>query len=332
MKEVGGVATGKITDCSMWNEMGFCSCPNLRPYIPHHFQLVETQGHNSIRFSGGSGNIPLHGSQTGSPFEIKGDQNVINDVEFCNSVIEADERDGQDVPACQQAIQYTYQKGKKGGVVGDTACQALLTNGWSYFHAAHNHWHASSIYEFTLVPAEVCTSSPSGLCPGNETLLRSNKVTYCLVDSVSVEKNNGNSGNTNTNNGNGATNSERIYWDCATQFSIQGLSVGWMDQYHQALPGMDFDITSYLANVPSYQKTLDFFVVATANPDCFYWEEDFSDNVAFVGVRVFRSGNGGNWGIKIISGTNSDTCCWDSTGANPLLYQEHLCGEGISNH
>ena len=250
-------------------------------------------------------------------------------MDTCNSYIDDDVRKGDDIPSCQQANQIFYsQGGVHGGPLGDTSCAEKVTGQWSYFHPTHKHWHSSSVYEFTLHNAVPCDG---GLCPEPTPLDRTNKITFCLIDWVSATKNNGNNGNNNTNNGNLMTNSQRVYFDCESADSIQGISTGWMDQYHHALDGMDFDITPYLSGLLE-EDSADFFVVATANSECHYWETDYDNNIAFVGIRVTKKGNGGNFAVNEIENSKSNTCCWDPQGKNPSLRQDHMCGEGLSNH
>ena len=51
--------------------------------------------------------------------------------------------------------------------------------------------------------------------------------TFCLIDWYKLDDN--------------APTTERTYWDCET--SYQGISPGWVDQYHQELEGQQIDLT-----------------------------------------------------------------------------------------
>lgn len=328
-----GVGDANAQQCADWLENDNCGCPDLRPYLPHHFQILNQQGQNLLRFTAGAANVPLGGLASGSPYEIVGDQNVVTDTDFCNSVIEPVERGYEDAEACQVSVQRFYAPGERGGSLGDNYCRTETTTGWAFYHASHNHWHATSIYEFTLHEAEEYTQDDGSvsLRPAAQALAESNKVTFCLIDWVSATKNNGNNGNDNTNNGNGLTNSQTAYFDCESHEAVLGISRGFMDQYHHSLDGMDFDITDILNDIPAQESKI-MFIVATANPDCIYWEEDYSNNVAYRALQLKPKGKGGNFQVEFLSEYDSNTCCWDPDGEDPSMHQAHLCGENLSNH
>ena len=56
------VAGKKLSQCNEWEDSGEASCPNLRPYLPHKFQMVKTNGKDYLRYSGGSANLPESGT------------------------------------------------------------------------------------------------------------------------------------------------------------------------------------------------------------------------------------------------------------------------------
>jgi hypothetical protein len=311
-----------------------CAYPDLRAPIPSKIDITNQQGNNYLRFTGGAANAPADGLFGGGTFEIVGDLSSISeDVSFCNSVIDEDERDGEDVPACLRTVQTLHLAGEH-GPDGYDACGSQITEAWSYYHAAHNHWHSTSIYQYAIHAAVLCEDG-SGLCPGEEELARSNKVTFCLIDYVSLIGNNGNNGNGNggENNGNDNINLQKVYWDCESQDSILGISVGFLDQYHHSLDGMDVEISNLpgIAELgPGQYK--DYFIVSQANPDCHFIESDYTNNVGYVGIRIGMKGKGGNLNVEYIPGTESDTCCWDPRGQDPTLRNDALCGLGLSNH
>ena len=128
------------------------------------------------------------------------------------------------------------------------------------FHPAHNHWHIGDIALF-----ELHADSPTGpIVAGNAV-----KVTFCLIDWYRLEGN--------------APTKERAYWDCAT--SYQGISVGWVDQYHHSLEGQQLDLTGVAAGR--------YYLVSTANYAQTFLEQDVTNNSAWVSfdVRYDATGN-----------------------------------------
>src|SRR5262245_57754111 len=86
------------------------------------------------------------------------------------------------------------------------------------FHPEHNHWHIKAVALF-----EVRAGSPVGPIVGNNSI----KTTFCLIDWYKLDGN--------------AKQPERTYFDCNAAY--QGISPGWVDQYHQSLEGQSLDIT-----------------------------------------------------------------------------------------
>ncbi len=128
------------------------------------------------------------------------------------------------------------------------------------FHPSHNHWHLGNIALF-----EVRKGSPSGPLVGN----LQQKTSFCLIDLYMLD---GNSPTT-----------EKVFWDCAT--SYQGVSAGWVDQYHQATDGQELDITG----IPN---ATDYYLVSTTNPDGIYLESNASNNKAWVKFTLSAGSNG----------------------------------------
>lgn len=328
-----GIADKKLSECNDWERNGQAECPNLRPYLPHKFQMVKRDGKDYLRYSGGSANLPESGTMGGT-FEMVGQRDISFDTVFCNSVIPPEERYFEDADDCQETFQRLYKPGLS-GIKEDEPAFTLATESWSFYHATHKHWHASNIYEFSLhnVEYEESTGKP---VPSSQALASSNKVTFCIIDYVAAVKNNGNNGNSNNDN------QQRFYWDCESHDSILGVSPGFLDQYHHSLDGMDFNMSPYI-DFLSEDECLDFFVVVTVNGQCKYWESNYDDNVAYRGIRVCKKGNGKsfNWHVDIIGeedmsdgstvSYDSNTCCWDPNGLDTQMYQPHLCGEDISN-
>lgn len=128
------------------------------------------------------------------------------------------------------------------------------------FHPAHNHWHIADIAQF-----DIRKGSPTGPLAADASI----KVTFCLIDWYALE------GNSST--------SDRTFWECQT--SYQGIKSGWVDQYHQSLPGQELDLTG----APNRN---DYYLVSTANPDGIFTETTRTNNTAWVKFRLFAQGNG----------------------------------------
>lgn len=151
------------------------------------------------------------------------------------------------------------------------------------FHPEHNHWHIDGVALF-----EIRVGSPDGPVLGENSI----KTTFCLIDWYKLE------GNSRT--------PDRVYWDCEGDY--QGISPGWVDQYHQATVGQSLELTGAPAGL--------YYLVSTANPDGLFMETDYANNTAWVSFWLKRDSNG-NAKIEII---NHSTC--DTPG---------LCGEQVPN-
>jgi hypothetical protein len=151
------------------------------------------------------------------------------------------------------------------------------------FHPAHNHWHIGDIALF-----EVRAGSPTGLIVAGNSI----KVTFCLIDWYKLE-------------GNSPTK-ERVYWDCAT--SYQGISVGWVDQYHHSLEGQQLDLTGVQSGR--------YYLVSTANFAQKFLEKDLTNNSAWVSFDLTYDATG-NAKLTIVGHSPCET--------------PGLCGEGAPN-
>jgi hypothetical protein len=152
------------------------------------------------------------------------------------------------------------------------------------FHPQHNHWHLGDVALF-----EVRKGSPTGPIVGGNSV----KTTFCLIDWYKLE-------------GNSPTG-DRIFFDCET--SYQGITPGWVDQYHQSLDGQELDLTG----VPNAN---DYFLVSTANYARTYVESDYTNNTAW--VKFTLSGTaGGNRKVVVT--------------ANSACATPGLCGVGAPN-
>jgi hypothetical protein len=152
------------------------------------------------------------------------------------------------------------------------------------FHPAHNHWHIGDVALF-----EVRKGSPTGKIVGGNSI----KTTFCLIDWYKLDDN--------------APSAERVFFDCYTSF--QGISSGWVDQYHQSTEGQQLDLTG----VPQAD---DYYLVSTSNYARVFLESDYTNNTAWVKFRLYKDSNG-NRKVQV---TDHSPC------ASP-----GMCGERATN-
>jgi hypothetical protein len=169
-----------------------------------------------------------------------------------------------------------------------TQCYNVVSEkvaGTFQFHPAHNHWHIGDVALF-----EVRKGSPTGPVVGGNSI----KTTFCLIDWYKLSDN--------------APSSERVFFDCYTSF--QGISSGWVDQYHQSTEGQQLDLTG----VPNAS---DYYLVSTANYARIFTEADYTNNTAWVKFRLSADSKG-NRKIEV-------------TGHSPCVMGSGLCGERSTN-
>lgn len=152
------------------------------------------------------------------------------------------------------------------------------------YHPTHNHWHTADVARF-----EVRKGGPTGTPVGKGSV----KVGFCLLDLYKIDDN--------------APTSEKTFWDCYT--SYQGVSVGWVDQYHQSTDGQEVDITG----IPNGD---DYYLVSTTNPTGIFIEQNKANNTAWVRFTLSADSNGN----RKVTVTATSPC------ENP-----GLCGERSTN-
>jgi hypothetical protein len=152
------------------------------------------------------------------------------------------------------------------------------------YHPTHNHWHTADVARF-----EVRKGSPTGQVVGGNSI----KVGFCLLDLYALDGN--------------APTSEKTFWDCYT--SWQGVSVGWVDQYHQSTDGQEVDLT----DVPNGDG---YYLVSTSNPTGAFLEQDKTNDTAWVRFTLSQGSNGN----RKVTVTANSPC--ESPG---------LCGERSTN-
>lgn len=175
---------------------------------------------------------------------------------------------------------------------GQIICEKAV--GTFEFHPEHNHWHIGQVALFEVRPARDDGTGGAWGRPFVNDLGQSQsiKTTFCLIDWYRLDDN--------------APTTERVYWDCETGY--QGISPGWVDQYHQALDGQQLDLTGAPPGV--------YYLVSTANPDGSFLEATLTDNTAWASFRLGRDRRGNPWIEEI-----AHSPC-DSPG---------MCGEQATN-
>ena len=246
--------------------------PDLRTVVPTHLQLVNAQQQEILRFSNGIAN-------TGpGPWALRPEPSL--DV--------AREQNLSKVAAVQEfrdANAY-YQCGTQPKNVSD--CYNVISErvaGQFEFHVEHNHWHIGDVALF-----EVRKGSPTGPVVGGNSI----KTTFCLIDWYKLNEN--------------SPTTERVFFDCYASF--QGISSGWVDQYHQSTPGQQLDLTGQ-------PNADDYYLVSTANYAGVFTETDTTNNTAWVKFRLSTDSQG-NRKIEV-------------TATSPCEAGTGLCGEHSTN-
>jgi hypothetical protein len=134
----------------------------------------------------------------------------------------------------------------------DATGQIVLTHpaGVAFFHPQHNHWHQTAVALF-----EVRADTVNGT-----RVVAGTKTTFCLVDNdqtILVKK-----------------GGSRTYFDCNRE--LQGISVGWSDDYHQSTEGQELDITGAPQGY--------YYLIHLADPENHWLEKDETNNLAWVQV------------------------------------------------
>lgn len=137
--------------------------------------------------------------------------------------------------------------------------------GVAVFHPEHNHWHQDNVADFVL---------RSGSLDG-PVVSQATKVTYCLIDYDA--------------GGNGLT-SAKYYFECGAD--LQGISVGFGDEYHHATHGQEVDITTAPAGI--------YYLTHEADPTNKWLELDDNNNFSWVKFEISRNNASGNGSITVL--------------------------------
>jgi hypothetical protein len=245
--------------------------PDLRTVVPTHLNLVNEHQREVLRFSNGIAN-------TGpGPWALRPEPSIETARATNQSTVSA-------VQEIRDSGAY-YKCGEQPKQV--TACYNVVSEsvaGTFLFHPEHNHWHIDHVALF-----EVRKGSPTGPVVGGNSI----KTTFCLIDWYKLEDN--------------SPAAERVFFDCYSSF--QGISSGWVDQYHQSTSGQQVDLTG----VPD---GTDYYLVSTANHAGIFAELDKTNNTAWVQFSL-TSDSKGNRKVTV-------------TGHSPCE-TPGLCGEHSTN-
>lgn len=245
--------------------------PNLVPIVPHHLQIQNTGGREYLRLTNGIANV------SGGPWHLH-PETVVSGTSGTTTAI-------QDVWSTE-------------GGVGDPASRIVCSFAATQFefHPAHNHWHIGSVAQFGMHAAlDDGTGGSIGAPIVNDRgIAQSFKTTFCLIDWVRIDAK--------------KKTPEVTYWACDRTAPYQGVSVGWIDQYHHSLEGQEVDFTGAPPAV--------YYLTVHVNDEGRFVESDTADNVAWVSFRLIRDSSGNPKFVRI---TNSP-CTSPS-----------MCGENLPN-
>src|SRR4051812_13821257 len=150
--------------------------------------------------------------------------------------------------------------------------------GVAFFHPQHNHWHQSAVALFQITDVNGFVWSAG------------TKITFCLVDNdqtLLVKK-----------------GSSRAYFECNAE--LQGISVGWSDDYHQSTEGQELDITGAPPGI--------YYLTHFADPENHWLETDEFNNVAWVKFSLTRKGANAKVTVLEQSACSAETC---GSSSNP---------------
>src|SRR5262245_16569116 len=152
--------------------------------------------------------------------------------------------------------------------------------GVAFFHPQHNHWHQSGVARF-----EVRQDTLDGPLVSNGV-----KITFCLVDTDQTDM--------------VKQGSNRYYFECNAE--LQGISVGWGDDYHQSTPLQELDITGAPAGI--------YYLTHKVDPENHWVETNETNNFAWVKFRLTRQGANPKITVLGQSACDAVTC---GTPSNP---------------
>lgn len=245
--------------------------PNLVPIVPHHLQIQNTGDRNTLRLTNGIANV------SGGPWHLHPQTVIVGEG------------------GTTTAIQDVWDK--QAGPSDPTArvvCSFATTQ--FEFHPAHNHWHIGSVANFSVNRAndDGTTGNIGAVYVNDRGIAQSFKTTFCLIDWVKIDAK--------------KRTPDITYWACDRTAPYQGVSVGWIDQYHHSLEGQEVDVTGAPVGV--------YYLRIHVNDESVFVESDEADNVAWVSFQLSRDSQG-NPKIDLI----------DHSDCAPV----NMCGESLPN-
>ena len=221
--------------------------PNLVPIVPHHLQVQNTQGRETLRLTNGIANV------SGGPWHLE-PLNVITGETGTTT-----------------AIQGIWSK--IGGVADPTAvkvCEVATTV--FEFHPAHNHWHIGSVANFSMHRAadDGRGGNFGPVVVNDRGIAQSFKTTFCLIDWVKIDAQ--------------KKTPDVTYFACDRTAPWQGVSVGWIDQYHHSLDGQEVDFSGAPSGI--------YYLQVHVNDEGVFVESNESDNVAWRSFSLSRDSQG----------------------------------------
>ena len=245
--------------------------PDLQAVVPHHLGIQNTGGREYLRLDNGIANVGA------GPWHLHPQTVIAGET------------------GTTTAIQDLWStKGGASDATGRIVCSVPTTE--FAFHPAHNHWHIGSVARFAVQKAtDNGTGGGIGAVYVNDLgVAQSFKTTFCLIDWIKIEDN--------------SKTPERTFWACDRTAPYQGVSVGWIDQYHMSLEGQEIDLTGAPVGI--------YYLSVNVNDDGVFIESDRSNNLSWVSFRLSRDSNG-NPKIALIG---------HSACSSP-----NMCGEALPN-
>lgn len=239
--------------------------PDMMTVVPKHMSIQNNQQGEWLRFSNGLANVGdgpwwLEPELPGADATVscQGAYQVITGPEhFPDRQLLAD---GLTIPSPADTYQARCKKGSFD------------------FHESHNHWHIDNVGEFKLCAADDFETEGAG-CEAALTSAgvptRGIKFTFCLIDWYKLADNTANSDDT------------RNFFDCAS--GHQGITPGWVDQYHQSTDGQEIEITGLPGGAYVLVSTVN---VGAQDGAPIYEESDVTNNTSYVRFDLDRSSKG----------------------------------------
>jgi len=221
--------------------------PNLVPIVPHHLQIQNSGQRELLRLTNGIANV------AGGPWHLH-PENDLSDTGGTTTAV-------QDIWSSEAGI---------ADPAGQIVCSFPTTE--FEFHPTHNHWHIGSVASFSVVHA-LDDGFGGGLGPvvvNDQGIAQSFKTTFCLIDWVKIDAK--------------KKTPDVTYWACDRTAPYQGVSVGWIDQYHHSLEGQEVDLTGAPAGV--------YYLRVDVNDEGTFVESTNADNLAWRSFSLSRDSNG----------------------------------------